>query len=191
MQHCLESNHEPAERLLRTFQRADSDVRPIQAFAILVLLSLFAGCSPADTNHGEPKHLEHPYLFHLIQADLWEAAVSSNSVYFPPTYEQDGFTHATANPKLLLNVANHFYQEVPGKWMCLRMTVDSLSTAGTEVVFEGTAPVGDKPANFEGTGDELFPHVLGGIHPSAVLEVHDVRRSDTGEFLEVSGVTAN
>ena len=138
---------------------------------------------------SEPAHSRHPWLFHLIQADLWQAALDGDTLYFPPTYEQDGFTHATANPDLLLNVANHFYQEVPGRWLCLRMTVDSLAAAGIEVVFEGTAPVGDKEPDFAGTDDELFPHIEGGIPAAAVLEVHEVVRDETGRFLRVVGVT--
>ncbi len=133
--------------------------------------------------------MKHPFLFHLVQADLWEAAVQGDTTYFPPTYDQDGFTHATANPDLLLNVANHFYIEVPGKWLCLQMTIESLATGGTEVVFEGTAPVGDKAPDFEGTDDELFPHILGGIHPTTVLQVQEVVRSEDGAFLAVVGVT--
>ena len=133
--------------------------------------------------------MTHPSLFHLVQADLWQAAIERDATYFPPTYEQDGFTHATANPDLLLNVANHFYTDVPGKWLCLQMTVDSLKGGGVEVVFEGTAPVGDKAPDFPGTDDELFPHILGGIHPSTVLEGHDVVRSEDGAFLAVVGVT--
>lgn len=157
------------------------------------LLSLIFGavtaCAPDDSSEQTEEHLKHPYLYHLIQAPLWEAAVKDNVDYFPPTYAQDGFTHATANPSLLLNVANHFYKEVPGKWLCLRMTVDSLDAVGTKVVFEGTAPVGDKEADFSGTDDELFPHVLGGINPAAVIEVHSVSRSADGTFLAVEGVT--
>ena len=156
------------------------------AFVLMALL----GCKPVESPPVEEKHMEHPFLFHLVQADLWKAAVEGDATYFPPTYEQDGFTHATANPDLLLNVANHFYTDVPGEWLCLRMTVESLEAGGIEVVFEGTAPVGDKQPNFEGTDDELFPHILGGIHPSTVLEVHDVARSDDGTFLAVAGVTA-
>ena len=135
------------------------------------------------------EQLVHAYLFHLIQADLWQAAVAGNTVYYPPTYAQDGFTHATANPDLLLNVANHFYADVPGDWLCLRMTVESLSKHGVEVIFEETAPVGDKQPDFEGTNDELFPHMLGGIPPAAALEVHTVRRAKDGIFLAVDGVT--
>lgn len=32
---------------------------------------------------------------------------------------QDGFTHLTARPELLLEVANQFYLDVPGDWICL------------------------------------------------------------------------
>ncbi len=155
------------------------------AFVFMALV----GCAPADSPPAEEKHMEHPYLFHLVQADLWKAAVEGDTTYFPPTYEQDGFTHATANPDLLLNVANHFYTDVPGEWLCLQMTVESLKAGGIEVVFEGTAPVGDKAPDFEGTDDELFPHILGGILPSTVLEVHEVVRSEDGTFLAVTGVT--
>ncbi|MEM7762439.1 MAG: DUF952 domain-containing protein [Pseudomonadota bacterium] len=153
------------------------------------VLIFLTGEAAAETPSSEPKHMEHPYLFHLVQADLWAEAVANDTKYFPPTYEQDGFTHATANPDLLLNVANHFYTDVPGKWLCLRMTVDSLQAGGIKVVFEGTAPVGDKAPNFEGTDDELFPHILDGIHPSTVLEVHDVVRTADGAFTTVVGVT--
>jgi len=157
----------------------------------LALIASFASCSTPAPEQPETSHLQHPYLFHLVQADLWRSAVDGNQKYFPPTYQQDGFTHATANPDLLLNVANHFYPEVPGDWLCLRMTVASLQESGVKVVFEGTAPVGDKPANFEGTDEELFPHILGGIHPSSVLEVHAVSRAPNGTFLAVDGVTTN
>lgn len=171
-----------------------------------VLLTAFffcfavAGCSEQDTltppttnipqtsEQASPMteaHLEHPHLFHLIQEELWHAALESGSVYYPPTYEQDGFTHATANPQLLLNVANHFYTDVPGQWLCLQMTTDSLKAAGVEVVFEGTAPVGDKQPEFSGSEDELFPHILGGIPPAAVENVLAVDRDDTGQFLSV------
>ena len=164
-------------------------MRSLSLLPLFCAMFLLAGCGESGSNPKMSKHLEHPYLFHLIQADLWQAALDGDTTYFPPTYEQDGFTHATANPELLLNVANHFYTEVPGEWLCLKMTVDSLKAAGIEVIFEGTAPVGDKEADFPGTEDELFPHVLGGIHPSAVLEVHTVTRADDGTFLSVEGVT--
>ena len=79
---------------------------------------------PADA------HLTHPYLYHLVQASLWRESLAKQEVYYPPTYEQDGFTHGTANPAKLLQVANHFYKDVPGDWLCLRMTIESLAACG-------------------------------------------------------------
>ena len=133
--------------------------------------------------------MQHPYIFHLAQAELWDKAKANGEPYYPPTYQQDGFTHATANPEKLLAVANHFYQDVSGEWYCLRMTVASLKQAGVKTIFEGTAPVGDKQPDFEGSEDELFPHVLGGILPAAVLEEHSVSRNDAGEFLSIDKIT--
>lgn len=130
-----------------------------------------------------------PYVFHMVQARLWDQVVADDATYYPPTYEADGFTHGTSNPAKLMNVANHFYPDVPGKWYCLRMTVESLAATGVTTIFEGTAPVGDIPPDFEGATDELFPHILGGITPAAVLEVHSINRGPDGTFLSVSGVT--
>ena len=132
-----------------------------------------------------------PYVFHLVQMSLWEESKETGTVYYPPTYKQDGFTHGTSNPKKLLDVANHFYQEVEGEWRCLEMTVESLGEVGVEVIFEGTAPVGDKAPDFEGADDELFPHILGGIPREAVIKSYPVIRSKSGEFLSIPGVTSD
>ena len=121
---------------------------------LLLTISLFllAACSSDDSlEQGD-----HPYVFHLIQASLWNKAMDNNETYFPPTYEVDGFTHGTSNPDKLLNVANHFYPDVEGDWYCLRMTVESLAATGVKTVFEGTAPVGDKQPDFDGADDELL-----------------------------------
>ncbi len=154
----------------------------------LLLLSLgltFTAMSSAD--HHLPK-ADHPYVYHLVQATLWDTAVESGETYYPPTYEVDGFTHGTSNPAKLLSVANHFYPDVEGQWYCLRMTVESLEKSGVKTIFEGTAPVGDKQPDFEGSENELFPHILGGINPSAVLEALPVLRADDGTFLSIEGV---
>jgi uncharacterized protein (DUF952 family) len=158
-----------------------------------ISLAIALAISPVVSLLGESKQMishEHPYVFHLIQAELWQATLAEkDGVYYPPTYDVDGFTHGTANPEKLLVVANHFYQEVQGDWLCLRMTVESLRESGVATIFEGTAPVGDKPADFEGSDGELYPHILGGISPSAVLATHSVERTADGQFFAIAGVT--
>lgn len=155
------------------------------------ILTLILGATltlMASADHHLPK-TDHPFVYHLVQKELWDKTIETGETYYPPTYEVDGFTHGTSNPEKLLNVANHFYPDVKGDWYCLRMTVDTLEKTGVKTVFEGTAPVGDKQPDFEGSEDELFPHIHGGIHPDAVLEAHPVSRSASGEFLSIAGVT--
>ena len=146
---------------------------------LLLTISLFllAACSSDDSLEKG----DHPYVFHLIQASLWNKAMENNETYFPPTYEDDGFTHGTSNPDKLLNVANHFYPEVEGDWYCLKMTVESLAATGVKTVFEGTAPVGDKQPismvqmmNYFLTSMVVFIQTLSwkSIGSSAVLMVH-------------------
>ena len=93
-------------------------------------LFLLSACSSDDSLEKG----DHPYVFHLIQASLWDKAMENNETYFPPTYVVDGFTHGTSNPDKLLNVANHFYPDVEGDWYCLKMTVDSLAATGVKTV---------------------------------------------------------
>ena len=46
-----------------------------------------------------------PFLFHAAEAARWEACKASGSIYYPPTFEQDGsFVHATGDPSKLLEV---------------------------------------------------------------------------------------
>ncbi|MDT0596389.1 DUF952 domain-containing protein [Glaciecola petra] len=159
---------------------------PIMSFLLAVLIATNLVAQEKDMTKSYTA--KYPYIFHLVQKEAWDKAVLNNTTYYPPTYDQDEFTHATANPNFLLVIGNHFYKEVTGEWLCLRMSVDSLKATDVQTIFEGTAPVGDKPADFAGTDSELFPHILGGIHPDAVLEAHKVVRDETGTFLEVSDI---
>lgn len=66
------------------------------------------------------------------------------------------------------------------------MTANSLRGEGVETIWEAPAPVGDTPAlNAEQSQGELFPHLMGGIPPSAVSEEMDIVRSESGEFLSI------
>eukprot|EP00903_Cladosiphon_okamuranus_P006599 g6446.t1 len=75
------------------------------------------------------------YIYHLVQEAKWKA--TGGEGYLPPTYEADGFIHATREAQLLLPVANHFYADVPGDFICLRIDTNILKS---EVKFEAAAP---------------------------------------------------
>ena len=90
--------------------------------------------APVHTQARPPPHDAHVDVYHLVQAPLWErvanAADGEAAEYFPPTYEEDGFTHATADPRFLLGVANHFYRDTEAPWICLKMTRETIAKAG-------------------------------------------------------------
>lgn len=130
--------------------------------------------------------MSQDWIFHLALARDWHQAVEGATTYYPPTYEKDGFTHGTSDPDHLLGVANHFYQDSEGDWVCLRMTEASLAGAGVAVVFEPAASVGDREGEFDGSDAVLFPHLQGGIPPASVLAVHPVERDAAGAFVGIA-----
>ncbi|KAL4419496.1 hypothetical protein ABPG77_002282 [Micractinium sp. CCAP 211/92] len=74
-------------------------------------------------------------LFHMVPAAAWTACLE---------YQQDGFIHLTADPALLLPVANHFYTSSRGDWLVLVLDAGKLTA---EVKFEPAAPVGDRSSS--------------------------------------------
>jgi len=108
-------------------------------------------------------------------------------MYFPRTYQQDKFTHLTANPQLLLSVANQFYQDSEGDWLLL--VLDAAKLKG-EVKYEAAAPVGNKPAKELGPGEEpeVFPHLYGGINLDAIQSELSVERDASGKFVSIAGL---
>ena len=100
-----------------------------------------AAAQPAAEPAAEPAEV----LYHMCEAWRWEAAKQRGEAYFPPTFVVDGnYTHATAVPSRLITTANHFYQDTPGEWVCLRISRAALKRCGIVVVDEHARPVGDQ-----------------------------------------------
>jgi len=124
-------------------------------------------------------------LYHMCDKSSWEEAVEKGQ-YVPPTYEQDGFIHATAEPNALIDVANHFYTSSKGDWICLKIDPNSLGKS--RVIYEAPAPVGETEA-YEHEGEQpLFPHIYGPIWPHAVIGFTKMQRDDKGTFLSIDGI---
>lgn len=124
----------------------------------------------------------------MVVLERWNAEKATGKPYFPPTYEQDGFIHLTADPNLLLEVANHFYTEVPGEWVVLQLDPTKLKA---EVKFEAAAPVGEKEsfgAEHKAEEGPLFPHLYGTIDYDSVSAMHPMRRDAQGKFLGIEGL---
>ena len=152
-----------------------------------------------DDGPNPPPHDKHVDIYHMVQTHNWEAAkAGEQNVYYPPTYANDGFTHATADPKYLLTVGNHFYKDTkapdgsgkPSEWKLLKMTRHTLESQKLDLKFEAPSPVGaTKEMNAEQSGGERFPHIFGGIPTEGVVvQEFDITRAEDGTFTGVVGL---
>lgn len=124
-------------------------------------------------------------IYHLVPLARWRGHDPSEP-YYPPTYEADGFIHATAERELLRHIANHFYRDSVGDWLCLEISLAKLEQAGIEVPFEAPAAVGETPANIPGINPtHRFPHIYGGLQPEMIVAEHRVVRDADGRFIAI------
>ena len=122
-------------------------------------------------------------LYHLVSEELWAPCRGPDgALYFPATYDQDGFTHMSDDTDLLLEIGNHFYKSHPGHWLLL---VCDLTKLEGEVKWEPAAPVGDVKAGFGGSDGKLFPHLYGPIAARGVDVELKVERAPDGTFLSI------
>mmetsp|Transcript_50766 Transcript_50766/g.120654 ORF Transcript_50766/g.120654 Transcript_50766/m.120654 type:complete len:292 (+) Transcript_50766:73-948(+) len=139
-----------------------------------------AACKPSSESPPE-------VLYHMTTVAEWEAAKSSDSAYYPKTYEVDGFyTHATGVPSRLLTTANHFYQDVVGDWVCVEFTRSSLRKCGIHVRDENAMPVGDKAVSDE-WGSWVCPHIIGGI-PTHIIDKEYPMVRDGSKYVAIKGL---
>lgn len=75
---------------------------------------------------GVPRTPQHPVIYHMCVKKDYEEQTQSGGLYFPPTYPQDGFIHATADASFLLSVGTHFYKSDLNEWICLEIDVQYL-----------------------------------------------------------------
>lgn len=131
-----------------------------------------------------------PFIYHMCDTAAFAEATKDGGLYYSPTFAADGFIHATANPLFLLEAGNHFYKEVPGAWICIKLDVSLLGDA--KVVYEAPAPVGAIEAvDYEAEHkipDVTFPHIYGGIPAAAVVQTFAIMRSEDGGFVSIEGL---
>ena len=109
-------------------------------------------------------------IYHMCQKESWEAAVQQGGAYYPKTFTKDGyFTPATAVPLRLVDTANHFYQDVPNEWICLRISRAALLHRGIIVRDEEPLKVGDAAVG-TAWNTWICPHIYGGIPTVGVVD---------------------
>ena len=125
-----------------------------------------------------------PVIYHMCEVALYHKLTENDGLYFPPTFDQDKFIHATEDPAMLLEVGSHFYKNSIGEWICLKLNP---ALVGGPVVYEAPAPVGNIEAK-EYENSPKFPHIYGGIPPVAVIQQYEIVRGEDGSFLAIKNL---
>ena len=118
-------------------------------------------------------------MYHMCEKKEWAKAVESQTPYFPPTFEEEGFIHATSIPQKLIDTANQFYTNSKcDDWICLKLSRSALTSIG--IVIKEESPV--------------FPHIYGGISTKKSLGLVTntypmTRNGEDGTFVKIVGVT--
>lgn len=136
------------------------------------------------SNDSTPK-----IIYHMCEKSRWKAAASAKTAYYPPTFDQDGFTHATHVPARLIETANHFYQNSTDEWICIKLSEDALRSLGIVTKYERPMAVGDTETHQ--SNDIVCPHIYGGIPlqiDGVVLETYPMTRNDQGVFGTIQGL---
>ena len=83
------------------------------------------------------------------------------------------FTHLTENPSMLLSVANHFYRDVQGEWVCLKLDPDKIQDEVIRVRLRDWATV--YPIRSHRSADSLTADQLQSIGDSGITLEGEIR----------------
>lgn len=100
-------------------------------------------------------------IYHLVLADYWHNQ-DPTGPYLPSDFESDGFIHCTRGSDLLIQVANTYYQDVPGEFLLLVIDEEQVAP---EIKYENG-----------------FPHIYGPLNRDAIVGIHTMVRHDDGRF---------
>ncbi len=104
-------------------------------------------------------------IYHMTLRSRWERR-QPKQPFIGDTLETEGFVHCTAEPDLLLWVANRFYSQVQDDWVVLVIDINEITS---ELCWETV-------------DDHVFPHIYGPIDIGAVQTVLHFPRELDGSF---------
>ena len=106
------------------------------------------------------------YIIHLCQEIEWQAT-QQPGIYKNKSLDQEGFIHCS-QPHQILQVANRFYQGIPGLILCW---IDPMKI--TSVI------------RWEESDGAIFPHIYGPINVDAVLSVNAITPDIDGIYRSI------
>ena len=115
------------------------------------------------------------HIFHLVyKADVQR--YRRDGLYRPPSLASQGFIHFTAQPRLVLEVANHYF--LPREPLPLILSVE-VQRLREPLRYEPPLATSAGPPLHSRPG-LLFPHLYGPLNWDAVTEVGSLRHEEGG-----------
>lgn len=105
-------------------------------------------------------------IYHMTPLASWEAQLAEPG-FAPASLANEGFIHCTAEPEILLQVANRFYRDVQGPFIIV-------SVAPERLVAE---------VRWERADGHLFPHIYGVLNRGAVDAIMPFPQAANGDFI--------
>lgn len=105
-------------------------------------------------------------IYHMTPQAVWDAQRNQPS-FAPASLATEGFIHCTAEPELLLQVANRFYREIPGTFIIVCIALARL----------------DAELRWELADGHRFPHIYGPLNWEAVERILPFPRQANDSFL--------
>jgi len=105
-------------------------------------------------------------IFHITSREAWDQA-KVKGVYHPEMFSKEGFIHCSTREQVI-QVANNRFRSQIG---LVLLAIDS-DRVNADIRYE----------NLEG-GEQLFPHIYGGLSVSAVVRVSEFSPQADGSFV--------
>lgn len=115
---------------------------------------------------SKPRYLADTMIYHMVPARDWYVEDAREN-YECESLITEGFIHCTDQPERLVWVANHFYQDIAGRFIILGID---------EALVE-------PEIKWEEADGHIFPHVYGPLNRNAVVSVIEFPRTHDGTFV--------
>lgn len=104
-------------------------------------------------------------IYHIVAQAEWEAQAAAPE-FVAASLAVEGFIHCTAEPEMLVQVANRFYRDAPGPFIIACIALERLHAE----------------VRWEAADGHLFPHLYGALNRDAVEGLLPFPRLPNADF---------
>ncbi len=120
----------------------------------------------------------HQSIYHLVPEGYYNQQPPTQP-YFPENFAGEGFVHCTAEPALLVEIANTFFVNLTEQLLVLEIDPARLTVP---LKFEPPIPPPGTDTLTTPDTDTLFPHIYGAVDRLAIIGIYPLQRDKSGRW---------